>query len=449
MRNFRISVLVGAAVLSAGLAFADAPAAPSPDNSGFSAPPAEQATSGDVDAVQDAPDVPNATGPIDQRGTVAVGEINVFDGEPVGLLTDASGGLGRDMWINSSRQEIETLLKAIPITSSDKTIRGLARRVLLTESESPVGSGKRALLTIRIEKLLKAGGVEEAGALAIKARLPHDPDFARVQTEAILLAGDVADACGDATAERLSNGDLFWLELRGYCFAASGDQEQTDLVDQVIEAQGDTDEAYRTLRDDAVQHLNYMPGEIPNATSLHVFLLKAAGLPVPKELVSKFRLAAKPIPAPDRVNGYLSTPADLSAAAKSFSPRAKADANTQRRAALIIGLNDALGTPLTPDVQAVVPQAETMQWFGARPSADEIAKIDEAASQQGRRGEAVLRIIEALNERDIGAMAPDAVVYFVRKLRQLGLADDAGSVALTAMKAYRDPPPPPPVPAAK
>ena len=63
----------------------------------------------------------------------------------------------------------------------------------------------RALVTIRLEKLLQGGLVDDAGEIAAAIHLDNDPDFARVQADALLYAGHDKDVCGDLTATRLSS----------------------------------------------------------------------------------------------------------------------------------------------------------------------------------------------------------------------------------------------------
>lgn len=430
MPNSRTRIFLAALLLVGGVARAD-----------DTTIPAEQGPVSDVtpdqDTQQDAPDLPDATGPVDQTGKVSIGDINVLDGDAVGLIDEAAGGLGPDMWVNARRDELERLLAAMPVESNDFAIRSLERRLLLTASQSPVGAGKRALITIRIEKLMQGGMVEDAGALAAKARLPHDGDFARAQADAILLAGDAANACGDATEERLSNGEVFWLELRAYCYAAVGDSGQVELIDQLLEAQGKANADYRMLRDDAVQHLNYMPGPIANPTALDVFLIKTAGMPVPAELVDRFHLTARPVPVPENA-GFSVAPDALADAATAFALKAPVDQARQRHAALLLDLAGALGDPVDLNTQGVITRVQSLSWPGARPSPDDVAVIDEAASDQGRRGEAVLRIIKVLDARDLGGMAPDAVAHLVRTLKMLGCESEARSIAARAVREYPD-----------
>jgi hypothetical protein len=302
---------------------------------------------------------------------------------------------------------------------------------MLTPSESPVGTGKRALVAIRIQKLLEGGYIADADLLALQVHLPKNTDVARMQANAILLAGDTAHACGDLTAERLNDGDVFWLQLRAYCFAAAHNQAQADLIDQLMDAQGETDKAYLTLRNDVLKHQTKAPGAIANASPMHVFLFKAAKMKVPPAVATQFHLASAPVlPNPDT---------DV-APEEEFPATTDAPASSQRYA-LHSGLAQALGASISYDENQDVAGAATTRWIGARPPESEMQKIADAAAQPARKGEAILRIIEAIDQRGLEGMAPDVTIRFVQTLKQIGLDDEAQQLAIAALHAYREPAP--------
>jgi hypothetical protein len=224
--------------------------------------------------------------PAPQDTGVEVGVLGTTEGQPIGLFDSSNGGLGEDLWGGSERQTIETLLSRVPLVSPDPVLRGIAKRLVLTRAGAPPGASKRALVTVRIEKLLDAGLIDEAGALATQASVPNDPDFARVQADALLTANRAADICGELTAARLTAGETFWLQLRAYCAAAGGDQPTADLTRAVLDAQGNSDKAYDTLVGDVLNHKADPPGPIAHPTAIHLFLLQQAGLPVPGEVAA-------------------------------------------------------------------------------------------------------------------------------------------------------------------
>ncbi|MBV9990474.1 MAG: hypothetical protein JOZ72_04200 [Alphaproteobacteria bacterium] len=227
------------------------------------------------------------------RQEIQVQTLGTVEGPPEGLLDQSNGGLGENMWSGAARSDIETLLPRLPLASSDTAVRGLSRRLILTKAEAPTGTIKRALLTIRIEKLMAAGFTDEAAALAASGSVKDDPDFARVQAEAILSAGRANDACGGATAARLNEGGQFWLQLRAYCAAAAGDGATAEITRNVLDAQQTGDAAYNVLSEDALTGAKKPPGAIAKPTAMHLFLLRKAGMSVPPDVARKLGLSAE------------------------------------------------------------------------------------------------------------------------------------------------------------
>jgi hypothetical protein len=524
--------------------------------------------------------------------TISTGDLGIVDGPPVGTLDDSSGGLGQSMWTNAPRAEVEDLLSRAPLVSADPFVRGLTRRLVLTTSDAPVGPAKRALVTIRIEKLLQAGFADEAGAIAASLHLDNDPDFARVQADALLYAGRGADVCGPLTATRLTSAEPFWLQLRGWCFVATGDTASADLTHGVLDAQGIADKALDTLMQDVLHGQKKSPGDIAHPTALHVYLLRKAGLPVSNAVAARLgtvadafaandkrnkpadRLAAaariaatgaltpaeiraildaqtipldqltqavantakltflpaqallrraasveslpgqraelllaalsadghldrlpltaalqgdialglKPDPAAANVrflisralllNGKVDAAAawygagadetdlhafqvlvDLAApnpardaAAQAalawFAKHAAPQQNPVAVSALALGLADVLGKPMPPDAKALAGTLEGMPWPGRRAGTDDTRKLAEAASQPGRKGEAVLRILDIIGPTGPADLPPDLTIECVRSLQQLGLAGEARALAIEALALTRSSPKP-------
>ncbi len=260
----------------------DAPAKLEPD----AATDPTAATAAPTKLEPDAATAPTAVTVAPADKNIEVGALGTTEGPAAGLLDPANGGLGDGIWNGSARADMEDLLTRVPLVSPDPAMRSLAKRIVLTKADTPLGSAKRAFIAIRIEKLLDAGLIDEAGALAAQASIPNDPDFARVQADALLVADRAADVCGDLTVTRLTAGEPFWLQLRAYCAAASGDNATADLTRAVIDAQGYTDNAYNTLVADVLNHKTTPPGPIVHPTAMHVFLLRQAGLPIPGEVAA-------------------------------------------------------------------------------------------------------------------------------------------------------------------
>jgi hypothetical protein len=212
---------------------------------------------------------------------IEVETLGTAEGPPAGTLDPSTGGLDGNIWSGSGRAGVLDLLTRAPLASADPTLRDAAKRIILTRAAAPVGPAKHAFVTARIEKLLDAGLIEDAGALASQAAIPNDADFARMQATALLIAGRADDVCSDKTAMRLASDDVFWMQLRAYCAAASGDQPTAELTNSVLKAQGNDDPAYDTLVEDVLNRYGTEPGPIAHPTAMHVFLFQHAGLPLP------------------------------------------------------------------------------------------------------------------------------------------------------------------------
>jgi hypothetical protein len=239
--------------------------------------------------------------PVVKQSKVTVSQLGTAEGQAVGLLDETNGGMSTQMWSGADRAQLEDQLSKIPIVTTDPVLRELSRRLLLTRADPPSGNSHHALITIRLKRLLEGGLIDEAGELASQAAVPQDPEFDRVQAEALLYA-QRPDVCSDKTKARFSEDDTFWLELRTYCFVASGDQPSADLTSSVIEAQGTNDTGFSTLMDD-VQNSQALPvGQIQHPTAVDIYLMRKIGLPVTPAVASQLGTAANVIAALDPKN---------------------------------------------------------------------------------------------------------------------------------------------------
>lgn len=238
----------------------------------------------------------------DRVDAVMVAPLGSSEGAAVGTLDDSNGGLGAGIWSGTDRGTAESLLSEAPIANPQKMLRDLGRRLLLTKADAPVGAADHAFITARIRKLLEAGFIDEAGALAAEASLKDDEDFARAQADALLYANRSDLVCTDATSTRLSSSEPFWIELRAYCYAVAGDGDTLDLTRSVMDAQGLTDPAFNILLDDVRNQKKRDPGDITAPTSLHLFLLRQTGQKISPALAQQLGPAASLLSMRDAKN---------------------------------------------------------------------------------------------------------------------------------------------------
>ncbi|MDE2629934.1 MAG: hypothetical protein KGM97_02975, partial [Alphaproteobacteria bacterium] len=351
--------------------------APSPPRAATAAPQVLSGSTDNPDAVPPAPQ------------SVEVGTLGTTEGPPAGLLDSPNGGLGESLWSGSKRAAVVDLLSRIPLATPDPAIRALAKRIVLTKAAAPFGQSKRALVTLRIEKLLDAGLIDEAGALAAQASVPDDADFMRVQADALLTANRAADVCGNLTATRLTAGELFWLQLRTYCAAAGGDEATAELTHEVLEAQGNSDKAFDTLADDALTHKNTPPGPIAHPTAMHLFLFQQAGLPIPGDVAAAMGTAANVLAVRDARD----TAQTRFAAAERIVRTGAVSAVELRK------LSDAQDIPLTHVANALT-EAQSAPFFAGQ------VLLHRAAQIEPRPDAKVQLVAEALSLGDRAGLLP-------------------------------------------
>jgi len=226
------------------------------------------------------------TGPIVPRPeAVQTSVLGTLDESSGGSLDTSNGGYESNIWSGSGRADVDDLLAKAPLASPDSAVHALARKVLLTRADAPQGPIHRAFAAMRIQKLLDAALVDSAGELAAQVQAKDNADLARIQADALLLAGRVKDVCGPQTAARTTQSDLFWLELRAYCAATGGDTATADMTREIMNAQGAVDPAYSALIADVIDGAKKPVEKISKPNALHVFLLHKAGMPIPVDLV--------------------------------------------------------------------------------------------------------------------------------------------------------------------
>lgn len=208
-------------------------------------------------------------------GAVEVGSLGNVEGPVAGTLNDTNGGLGAGTWSGVSRANAIAALTALPPPASP-SVRGLVHKLLMTAAAPPAGRAEGSFNAVRIRTLLNAGMVTDAASIAAQVRAPKDPDTSRVQADALLLAGDDTNACGDATAFRMESDDPFWIELRAYCYALAKDPA-LDLTRAVL---GTSDAAFNALLDGLVSGKMRATVALAKPTALHIRLIQKLNLPL-------------------------------------------------------------------------------------------------------------------------------------------------------------------------
>jgi len=223
---------------------------------------------------------------IPRRGALAVqvGDLGTLEGPVAGTLDNANGGLGSSAWQGSDRATIVTILQSVPAATPSAAYRLLMRKALLTAAPAPPGRSTVSFNQLRLTKLMDGGYVGDAADLALRIQAPMNFDILRVQSDALLYAGRESDACSDITAHRLDSAEPYWVELRAYCYAVTGDTSTLELTRAVIVSQGIADPAFVTLLDGMVSGKAIAPDTLRFPDSLHVMMMARLKLPMTAEI---------------------------------------------------------------------------------------------------------------------------------------------------------------------
>jgi hypothetical protein len=161
--------------------------------------------------------------------------------ESLGLYSSQSdGGFGRDLWSESSRENLTPLINNLPETSESYFINSMIMGVLLsTANASLIDDDKNYtlgedLFTLRLKKLLALGAYEQAFELySLLDESPYHYELAKTGITAMLLSGNKSLACLDVktAAKRFEETPLF-RGLSAYCDL--GSEEDADKKNDML-----------------------------------------------------------------------------------------------------------------------------------------------------------------------------------------------------------------------
>jgi hypothetical protein len=171
---------------------------------------------------------------------IEVAPIGAIDPDSVGVLSEADGGFGPDMWRGTGRALLERLLPTMPGANGSPAMRSLARRMLLTQAAAPAPTGEpdaRGLLATRVERLIAIG--DAAGALDLIRAAPQrtvDDDVARGELEILFYTGDSAGACARVRGLR-RDATPYLQRAAAFCLAHDGDLARAVMMAGLLREQ--------------------------------------------------------------------------------------------------------------------------------------------------------------------------------------------------------------------
>ena len=167
-------------------------------------------------------------------GGIQVNSLGGLDLDTIGTLALGQGGLGYDMWRQSSLQDVYALVSQMPVRYSSSVANSLARRLLLSSAGRPLDDkplkGEQSLLFLRLEKLAELGAYTDLENLF--QRVPSRSDTeqqARLRSDSLLMTGKTTEACRVIQNMSASGRDSYWTQAMIYCHLLNKQVDQALL----------------------------------------------------------------------------------------------------------------------------------------------------------------------------------------------------------------------------
>ena len=224
-------------------------------------------------------------------GGVQVGNLQNIDPDSTGILSEAQGGFGAEMWLGTDRAIVEKLLPQLPISSSSAVMRELMRRLLLSIARVPEGkSSGLSLIATRIKLLVAMGELVAVNTLlnATPGRATN-AELARIGTEIRFLSNDNARACAQAGGQ-IRNQDVdFWQKAFFFCQALAGEHDKAALGISVMRETGNQDEIFFSLIESLASGTSPTLTTLADPTPLHLAMARVAKAKLPNDVISSNR----------------------------------------------------------------------------------------------------------------------------------------------------------------
>lgn len=344
-------------------------------------------------------------------------ELSQLNGWSVSALSRADGALPADLWTRSDPDVLAVIFDRLPAVYDSSATLGLARRVLFSGGEAPRGDGTVAVRR-RFEALGKMGAADELATMASGAGASlNDPGIAMFAAQAELARGRRAEACARGrSANAGETPPVFFLRLRAYCAAVTGDRAAADLALEFARAQNAADAWYTG----AIAAAGGAPAARPPAARYD------------NSLAAQLSMAAGLRPGPNALN-------DSSTLALIALARADAAPQPQRaQAAWLAFRRGALSPADTRTILAATPAEITSGLPAVVASLRRIATVTPPPAAAGSEAGAVSAlerasaIADALRQASAPAEFAAVSRFFQREISTLQTAPDVAAAVLFA-----------------
>lgn len=257
-----------------------------------------------IDGVQPSGTVVKSRSPSDYRpvspsdgsdGAVVIQTLNELDPDSVGVIDDASGGLGAEMWKGIDRSFVAQAIASLPSRVRSPTMRTLMRRLLLTQAVAPKGKKSvPGLFQLRLKALFASGDLKSALSLISSAPTGSREEYlVRFSIDGRLFQNNTAGACKRVRAYSDEFKGVYWQQVTAFCLAMAGKRAEASLMSDVLAERSD---AIHPAFFAAMERLSgATPPQIislAGPSALHLSLMRSAGLALPDDTTEQASPAA-------------------------------------------------------------------------------------------------------------------------------------------------------------
>jgi hypothetical protein len=166
--------------------------------------------------------------------TSAIAQVQVQSLAPPDLFSTPAGksDLGADLWKDTSPDIARDVLPKLSAKPLSPAFAELARKVLATGANAPVGIGDNPDMgAARALGLLALGDATGADMVLDRAPgLAGNASLSLAAAEAALIKGNDDKACAIGEALTVDRGAGYWLRLRAFCQARAGQDDAAHLT---------------------------------------------------------------------------------------------------------------------------------------------------------------------------------------------------------------------------
>lgn len=187
------------------------------------------------------------------QGGIVVRDTSVADLslDEVGILTANQGGLGPDIWRQTSHENLEKLILLLPKEQQSETLSNLKRRLLTTIAVAPrsVSEKKADLFILRLKQLAAMGAYEETFEMVERVPLElRSEEMLQIIIASRLVAGKTELACTAIKANMAQYQLIGWRKWMALCQAFEGNAAASKLTQKLLAENGfKVDDAFASL----------------------------------------------------------------------------------------------------------------------------------------------------------------------------------------------------------